>query len=94
MAASLLTTLSATPSFVQTRGMDLVRGGKKYTFMGANFWYGMNLGAHDRPRLKRELDRLQKLGIKNLRILAATEGPDNEPYRIVPAMQTAPGVFD
>lgn len=94
MAASLLTTLSATPSFVQTRGMDLVRNGKKYTFMGANFWYGMNLGAHDRPRLKRELDRLQKLGIKNLRILAATEGPDNEPYRIVPAMQTAPGVFD
>jgi mannan endo-1,4-beta-mannosidase len=86
--------LSATPAFVQTRGMNLIRNGKKYTFMGANFWYGMNIGEYDRPRLKRELDRLQKLGIKNLRVLAATEGPDSEPWRIVPSVQPYPGVFN
>jgi mannan endo-1,4-beta-mannosidase len=57
MAALFVTTLAAAPSFVQTRGMDLVLGGRKYTFVGANFWYGMNLGAHDRPRLKRDLNR-------------------------------------
>jgi hypothetical protein len=27
--------------------MNLTRNGKKYTFMGANFWYGMNLGMSD-----------------------------------------------
>ncbi|MFZ5630454.1 MAG: glycoside hydrolase 5 family protein [Spirochaetota bacterium] len=94
IAASLVTSLHAVNPFVQTRGMDLVRNGKKYTFMGANLWYGMNLGAFDRPRLRRELDRLQRLGIKNLRILAASEGPDSERWRIVPALQTAPGVYN
>ncbi len=94
MVATVVTTLNAAPTFVQTNGMNLMRGGKKYTFMGANFWYGMNLGAYDRPRLKRELDHLKKLGIKNLRILAATEGPDAEPWRIVPSVQPYPGVFN
>lgn len=54
----------------------------------------MNLGAYDRPRPKRELDRLQKLGIKNLRILAASEGPDSQRWRVVPAPQIAPGVYN
>lgn len=86
--------LTAAPAFVQTRGMKLMRNGKNYAFVGANFWYGMNLGMSAPRRLRRELDRLQKLGIKNLRILAATEGPDTEPWRIVPSVQPYPGVFN
>jgi len=80
--------------FVRTDGLNFTRHGKKYAYIGANLWSGMHLGAFDRPRLVRELDRLQRIGVKNLRVLAATEGPDSEPWRIVPAMQTAPGVYN
>jgi mannan endo-1,4-beta-mannosidase len=64
--------------------------------MGTNFWYGANLGSSEknRPRLLRELDKLSKLGVKNLRVMAASEGPDSEPYRMVPAMQVSPGVYN
>jgi mannan endo-1,4-beta-mannosidase len=61
--------------------------------MGTNFWYGANLGSREktRPRLIRELDKLSKLGVKKLRVMAASEGPDSEPYRMVPAMQVSLG---
>lgn len=66
--------------FVRREGMRLTLDGKVYRFVGANIWYGAYLGADapygDRARLGRELDRLQALGISNLRILAsAEEGP-------------------
>jgi mannan endo-1,4-beta-mannosidase len=68
-----------------------------YVFIGANFWQGMNLGSKgpsgDRALLLRELDRLHAAGIKNLRVLALSEGPDSAPYRVAPALQTAPGQF-
>jgi mannan endo-1,4-beta-mannosidase len=88
----------ASPGFVVAQAHSFQRDGKTYSFLGANLWYGMNLGSTgpggDRARLIRELDRLQGLGVKNLRILAATEGPDTEPWRIVPSLQKSPGVYD
>ena len=50
----------------------------------------------------RELDRLQALGVANLRVMAASEGPDRERVeparadagRVVPAMQPAPCVYN
>jgi mannan endo-1,4-beta-mannosidase len=88
--------LAATPAdFVQVKGTGFTVGGKPYRYIGANFWPGMNLGiagaAGDRARLARELDRLHAMGVDNLRIMAATEGPDGEPWRIQPALVTAPG---
>jgi mannan endo-1,4-beta-mannosidase len=75
-----------------------VRNGEAYVFVGANFWQGMNLGSKgtggDRPRLIRELDRLKASGVKNLRIIALSEGPDTAPYRVTPSNQSAPGQFD
>ncbi len=72
--------------------------GQPLHYMGSNFWYGMNLGSlgpsGDRPRLLRELDRFKAQGITNLRIIAGTEGPDTEPWRIVPALQERPGIYD
>ena len=72
--------------------------GQPYYFIGANFWQGMNLGVNgpsgNRSLLIRELDNLQKLGVTNLRIMAASEGPNTEPYRMVPALMDAPGVYD
>lgn len=91
---SLFFTSGSFASFIKTDGLKFIRDGQNYTFVGANFWYGMNLGAHDRDRLVRELDRLQSMGVTNLRILAATEGPDDQPWRIAPALQKSPGVYD
>jgi len=58
------------------------RGHSTYRFFGANMWYLPNLGAPktgDKARLDRELDQLARLGVTNVRIMAATEGPDELP---------------
>ncbi len=85
-------------SFVSQKGINLFKNNKPYHFLGTNLWYGMNLASTgpggDRSRLLRELDHLQSLGIKNLRIMAASEGPDSEPWRMTPALQIAPGVYN
>lgn len=97
-------TLSPTPTVSAAQGFVTVQNGKfrldgrPYVFVGTNFWQGMNLGVNgpsgDRARLDAELDRLQKLGVTNLRVMASSEGPNTEPHRIVPALMTAPGVYD
>ena len=84
--------------FVTVKETGFKIGDKDYHFLGTNFWYGLNLGSKgaggDRDRLKRELDRLQNMGVTNLRIVAGSEGPDSEPYRMVPALQTGPGQYN
>jgi len=55
--------------------------------MGANFWYGVNLAVEDPKRLLRELDTIKGHGITNLRILATSQGPDTEPWRMKPAIE-------
>jgi mannan endo-1,4-beta-mannosidase len=58
----------------------------------------MNLGSKgeggNRERLLRELDRLQKMGVRNLRVMAGSEGPDTEPWRMLPSLQTSPGKYN
>eukprot|EP00966_Prymnesium_polylepis_P116401 2690313-Prymnesium_polylepis.1 len=67
----------------------------------------MHLGAEasgDRPRLVRELDRMASVGLKNVRVLAASEGPDQQPgwmpwrpatpWRVVPSMQPELGQYN
>ncbi len=93
-------TASAQPSdaFVRVEDGLLVKDGTPYYFAGANLWFGMNLGSAgeggDRDRLVRELDRLDALGVDNLRVLAISEGPADEPWRVQPAVQNAPGEID
>ncbi len=77
------------PNFVRVRGGRFEVEGKPYRFVGANLWYAMNLAP---DRLVRELDRLQALGVSNVRVLAASEGPA-EPRRLVPALQSAPDIY-
>jgi len=73
-------------------------GDSVYRFVGTNFWYGPILAsdsyAGDRDRLHRELDKLQSIGITNLRVLAGAEGPEGLPHHLYPVLQTAPGVYD
>jgi mannan endo-1,4-beta-mannosidase len=84
--------------FVTTNGNQFELNGQPHFFTGTNFWYGINLGMADpngdRVRLNQELDLLRGLGITNLRIMAGSEGPDSEPWRIVPALQVSPGVYN
>jgi mannan endo-1,4-beta-mannosidase len=85
-------------AFVVVKEGRFVLDGKPYYFVGANFWQGMNLAVDgpsgDRPRLLRELDRLKDLGLTNLRVMASSEGPNTEPYRMVPALMISPGEYD
>ena len=78
--------------FVKVSQGRFLRNGQPYTFMGTNFWYGINLGSTgeggDRERLVRELDRLAAMGVKNLRVMAGSEGPDDQPYRMLPSLQS------
>lgn len=93
-----LTTVRAqTGDYVRVRDGRFLIGDRPYYFVGVNYWYGMNLaatGPEGRARLVRELDALQKLGVTNLRILAASEGPASEPQRVHPAVQDRPGEYD
>ena len=64
--------------------------------MGANYWQDMNLGEPengDQQRLMLELDQLQAIGVRNLRVLATSEGDQDMKYAIHPALQTAPGEY-
>jgi mannan endo-1,4-beta-mannosidase len=85
-------------SFVSRQGLQFMEAGKRHLFVGANFWQGMSLGSEgpggDVARLRRELDRLQALGVTNVRVMASAEGPDTEPYRIVPSLMPMPGVYN
>jgi mannan endo-1,4-beta-mannosidase len=92
-------TFAANYSYVKAAGTRFTLDGNPYYFAGANFWQGMNLGmadtnGGDRARLCRELDRLKNGGVVNLRVMAASEGPDTEPYRMVPSLQPAAGIFN
>ena len=63
--------------FVRRDGSRFTRGGSAYRYAGANAWYLAWLGSDtkygDRARLGRELDRLQAIGVGNVRLLAGAE---------------------
>ncbi len=64
-------------SYIKVNGIHFELNGKPYYYLGANFWAAAYFGASDqigdRERLMRELDKLQSLGITNLRILGTSE---------------------
>lgn len=84
--------------FVSVDGKRFFLNDKPYYFLGTNLWYGMNLGSKgesgDRQRLINELDFLSNIGVKNLRVMASSEGPDSEKWRIIPSLQSAPGKYN
>lgn len=70
----------ATPAdkeFVAVREGRFTLRGKPYAFVGANMWFGCYLAdaalPGGRARLCRELDRLQRIGATNVRLLAGSE---------------------
>ncbi|MEP9360323.1 cellulase family glycosylhydrolase [Sphingomonas sp. KR3-1] len=75
--AAALPAAAAPAGFVSAQGTRLVLGGKPYRFAGSNMWYAAWLGADapwgNRDRLRRELDTLAAMGVRNLRIAASAE---------------------
>jgi mannan endo-1,4-beta-mannosidase len=88
-------------SFCKVEGTRLVLNGKNHFVYSANYWQAMNLGVRDeankkgdRKRLLQDLDHLKKSGVNNLRVMAASEGPNSEPFRMTPALMNKPGDYD
>jgi len=83
--------------FIQVDNGKLIRNNQPYFFIGANYWYGVNIAADtvggDRTRLIKELDFMKSYGIDNLRLLVGAEGPDNQPFRATPTLIKSPGVY-
>lgn len=92
--ALMFSFLTQAQGFIKVEDGKLIKDGKPYHYVGTNFWYGMNIGVSDKERLIRELDRLNLLGVKNLRIIAGSEGNINTPWSMQPAMQKEPGVYN
>jgi mannan endo-1,4-beta-mannosidase len=84
-------------AFVAVKDSRFVRGGQPYAVAGTNLWYGGYLGAPtnvgQRDRLVKELDRLQTLGINNVRVLAVSEKTSMK-SAVSPATTSAPGRYD
>jgi mannan endo-1,4-beta-mannosidase len=63
--------------FVRREGTRFELGGRPYRYVGTNMWYAAYLGANapygNRDRLRRELDAVAALGMKNIRILGSSE---------------------
>lgn len=58
----------------------------------------MNIGANsasngNKARFLNDLEHLKCMGVNHLRIMAGSEGPDTEPFRTVPALMSAPGIY-
>jgi len=97
LAACLVLPARGAEGFVRAEGRHFELDGRPWYVCGANLWYGANLGRPSNPagraRLVRELDRLEKLGVNNLRVLGASE-QSSVPKTVRPAIQTAPGVYN
>lgn len=63
--------------FVTVQDGRFMLRGRPYAYVGTNLWFACYLGDPELPggraRLGRELDRLQDLGVTNLRLLAGSE---------------------
>ena len=75
------------------------RYGKPYLIRGANYWQGMHLGADDcnggdRERMETEIKQLADMGVNNVRIMASSEGPDDQEFRMRPSLMPKPGVYN
>jgi mannan endo-1,4-beta-mannosidase len=97
MITAVPTTVArAEEPFVRVEGQRFMVGDQPMYVCGTNLWYGAHLGRPSNPvgraRLVRELDRLQALGVNNLRVLGAAEACAVA-GTLQPAIQTAPGEY-
>ena len=83
---------------ITQQGVQLIKNGKPYHYIGTNMWYASVLGSTgeggDRERLCRELDYLKGIGVTNLRILSGPDAGSDLANPAKPYLQSAPGVLN
>lgn len=98
LALTLLTLTTTAQDFVSVRGGQFLRHGQPYYYVGANFWAAPILASEgqggNRERLSRELDRLQELGVSNLRILVGADEGSRNVTSLTPYLQTRGGIVN
>jgi len=86
------------PGGLAVKGTRFIKDGKPFFISGFNYWAGPTLARDGNQagwdQVRRDLDGLQKAGINMIRTCGATEGPDTEPFRIVPTIQPSMGQYD
>lgn len=97
-AMAFLAGCSSDAEFTRVKDGSFFRHGKKYEFVGTNFWYGPIIASEgrggNRERLEKELDLLKELGLENLRILVGSDGPEGVAYKVEPVLQREPGIYN
>ena len=71
----------AETGFYKAEGGKIMLGGTPQYFIGTNMWYAAKLAVEDPERLDAELDYLNSLGVRNLRVLAVE--PEWDAYGIL-----------
>jgi len=86
------------PGGLTVTGTRFVKDGKPFFISGFNYWAGPTMARDGNQagwdQVRRDLDGIQAAGINMIRTCVATEGPDSEPFRIVPTIQPTMGQFD
>jgi mannan endo-1,4-beta-mannosidase len=89
---------SGLPGGLAVQGRRFMKDGRPFYVSGFNYWSGTTLAREGNTagwdQVRRDLDGLQGMGINMIRTVAATEGPDTEPGRIVPTTQPSLGQYD
>ena len=86
-------------NFITVEGTKLMDGTTEYTFLGTNLWWGANVAYElmldpSKTRIDEELQLLSDLGIKNLRIMAGSQGPNTNRNQMRPNLEPSKGEWD
>lgn len=79
---------------ISTNGTRFIKNNQVFKIVGSNYWQAINVAAQNPAKFKRELQFLKSQQINAIRIMAGSEGPDTEPYRMLPSLQPSPGVYN
>jgi mannan endo-1,4-beta-mannosidase len=86
------------PGALEVKGTRFMRDGKPFFVSGFNYWAALPLAREGNTagwdQVRRDLDGLQAAGVNVIRTMGSSEGPDSEPFRIVPSLQPAQGRYD
>ncbi|POW11277.1 hypothetical protein PSTT_05448 [Puccinia striiformis] len=87
--------------FIYVENGAFQQGCSPHYLVSMNYWSVMNLAADDSvggnlTRFKTEVKQLHKIGVNNVRIMAASEasGRGIQPYRMYPALMESPGRYN
>ena len=87
-----------TDTLITTDSTHLIKDGKPYRYIGTNMWYASVLASAgeggNRERFCKELDKLQEIGVTNLRILSGPDAGSKLANPAKPYLQTSPGVLN